>query len=202
MPKNIPTESTGADQTLSSFERLINKNRDLIRIARHQKKIHEYSSRVSRVRNSIHQASTDKDVTPVKHKEKPKEKLIAKNESALFENINSMLKLRQKTENLRDSVPSNKSSIIGSKRYNSQQRTAKNITCQPEITFEQQPNLSRQELRADEQQEEDGNRWRRISLNTRNELEMVQSSFHQEVDKISQYESKTKDYMGKYVKNL
>jgi hypothetical protein len=31
---------------------------------------------------------------------------------------------------------------------------------------------------------------------------MIESSFHEEIDKISRYESQTKDYLGKYVKNL
>lgn len=110
-----------------------------------------------------------------------------------------MLKLRQKTENLREGVHMNKSAVIRSGRYKSQQRTVKNIASQPEV-FHDHASHSRQDTQ--EPESEDTTRWRRVSLNARNELTMVQSSFNEEVDKIAEYESKTKDYMGKYVKNL
>lgn len=57
--KHMHTESTRVDQTLNSFERLVNKNRNLIRVARDRKR-NEQSSRVSNVRRSVEQVYPNK----------------------------------------------------------------------------------------------------------------------------------------------
>lgn len=73
------TESTDMDNTMRSFERLIHKNRDIIRTV---KKLQQFEK-------PKHRSSA--------HNNNPNSPALPPTKSSLFQNINSILDLKQKT---------------------------------------------------------------------------------------------------------